>query len=64
MPATLEKLICWVLQCTPYEDLKLANQKSRKLGVFGEQLDGSPYFIAILTNIRENEPIMLTEDMI
>ena len=40
---------------TPYEDPFLANQKSRKLGVFDRKLEGAtPHFI-IMISIRDNE---------
>ena len=44
---------------TPHEGLNWANQKSRKLGVFGRKLVGihSP-FVVILTNIGENDILM------
>ena len=46
---------------TPYEGPNLANQKSRKLGVFGQKLGGSHspfHLIIILIKITENETIM------
>ena len=44
---------------TPHEGLNWANQKSRKLGVFGRKLVGiHSSFIVILTNIGENEILM------
>ena len=45
---------------TPYEGPILANQASRKLGVFDRKLEGTtPYFIVILTYIRNKEAISL-----
>ena len=39
-----------------YKGPESTNQKSRKLGVFGQQLEGGhAHFIVILINIRENE---------
>ena len=54
---------------TPYEGLNLANQRSRKLGVFGRKLKGSHFLFycyfdkcilsfSLIFNIRENKRIM------
>ena len=43
---------------TTYEGLNLANQFSRKLGVF-DQKEIAPYSIVILTYIRNKEAILL-----
>ena len=44
---------------TPYEDLDLANQISRKLGVSDRKLEGrSPYSIVILIHITHRGPIL------
>ena len=41
---------------TPYEGLNIANQKTRKLGVFGRKLrENPPHFIIISMYIPENE---------
>ena len=44
---------------TPHEGLNLANQKNRKLEVFGRKLEEtSQNCIDILINISENETIL------
>ena len=50
----------FVLLYTPYKGFNLANQMSRKLGVFGRKSEGSySPCIVILIDIRENETVML-----
>ena len=41
-----------------YEGLNMANQKSRKLGVFGRKSEATAHSIGILVHIRGNKIIM------